>query len=289
MSEENQNSIHKDYLRYANKFDLLESEEEFILAENWKKSMDPKSANRLISAHLRLVQKIANGYKGYGLPVMDLISEGHIGMMKALNKFDPQKGFRFSTYAIWWIKAQMQQFILSSWSLVKIGTTSQQRKLFFNLRRMKAKKLAAGDSFDEAALQEIAQELNVSEADVADMDRRLSLPDHSLNVSFNGDGEDGDEWQEFLVDEKGDHEMQLSMRDETNKRSVILSEALKTLAPREHSILYKRRIQEPPSTLESLSQELGVSKERVRQIENRSFEKLHHFVQEHPLLKEKRI
>jgi RNA polymerase sigma-32 factor len=287
MSDANQHMdesyVDKNYLRHAKQFDLLESEEEFVLAKKWRDQMDPEAAHRLISAHLRLVGKIAKGYRGYGLPMAELISEGHIGMMQALKRFDPEKGFRFSTYAMWWVKAHMQQFILNSWSLVKIGTTPQQRKLFFNLRKLK-NALGVSDStyLDDASRAHIAEKLNVSHKEIDEMNSRLSQPDHSLNVTSSHEGEG--EWQDLLMDEAQDHEAALLHKDELDKRRKVLEQSLGILNPREHEILKRRRLVEPPETLETLSQDLGVSRERVRQIEVRAFEKLQQVMVSHPLV-----
>ena len=291
MSEANQfmdeSYVDKNYLRHAKQFDLLHSEEEFILAKKWREEMDPQALHRLVSSHLRLVGKIAKGYKGYGLPMAELISEGHIGMMQALKRFDPARGFRLSTYAMWWIKAHMQQFILNSWSLVKIGTTPQQRKLFFNLRKLKnALGVSDGMHLDEANRTHIAEKLEVSHKEIDEMNSRLSQPDHSLNVTRSQEGGEGaGEWQDMLMDEAQDHEAALIHQDELEKRQKVLEQSLGVLNPREHDILRRRRLVEPPETLEVLSQELQISRERVRQIEVRAFEKLQQVMVTHPLVK----
>ena len=275
--------VDKNYLRHAKQFDLLESEEEFILAKKWRDEMDPEALHRLVSSHLRLVGKIAKGYRGYGLPMAELISEGHIGMMQALKRFDPEKGFRLSTYAMWWIKAHMQQFILNSWSLVKIGTTPQQRKLFFNWRKLKTA-LGVSDStyLDDASRSHIAEKLQVSHKEIDEMNSRLSQPDHSLNVTTSQEGEG--QWQDLLMDEAQDQEAALLHKDELDKRRKVLEQSLGILNPREHEILKRRRLMEPPETLENLSQDLSISRERVRQIEVRAFEKLQQVMVSHPLV-----
>jgi RNA polymerase sigma-32 factor len=247
--------------------------------------MDKSALHRLVSSHLRLVNKIAQGYKGYGLPISELISEGHVGVMQALKKFDPDKGFRLSTYAIWWIKAHIQQYILNSWSLVKIGTTPNQRKLFFNLRKLKLKLgVSERTVLDDHIKHHIAEQLNVSAEEVEDMNQRLSLPDHSLNVPTSSDGESEGEWQDLIVDDVRDQEGELIYQDEIQKRQKILDEAFVGLNPRELSIFKRRRLSEPPETLDVLSQELGISKERVRQIESRAFEKLRETILCHPIV-----
>ena len=247
--------------------------------------MDKSALHRLVSSHLRLVKKLADGYKGYGLPISELISEGHVGIMQALRKFDPDKGFRFSTYAIWWIKAQIQQYILNSWSLVKIGTTPEQRKLFFNLRKLKHKLGASeGNILEEPMKKHIAEQLNVTVKEVEDMNQRLSMPDHSLNITTSSDGEGDGEWQDLIADDARDQEGELIYQDEIQKRTKILDEAFVALNPRELSIFKRRRLAEPPETLDVLSQELGISKERVRQIENRAFEKLRQTIMCHPIV-----
>ena len=261
------------YLSEIRKFPMLEPEEEFMLAKAWREHGDAESAHRLVTSHLRLVAKIAMGYRGYGLPVSELISEGNVGMMQAVKRFDPDKGFRLATYAMWWIRAAIQEYILRSWSLVKIGTTAAQKKLFFNLRRMKGK-LAA---FEEGDLRpehvsQIAHKLAVPEADVVSMNRRLSAPDHSLNAPLKVDGEG--EWQDWLVDDTPDQESRLAESEELSIRRGLLNDAMGDLTDRERDILSRRRLVEDPVTLEDLSQEYGISRERVRQIEVRAFEKL---------------
>ncbi len=261
------------YLAEIKRFPILEPDEEYMLAKRWQEHQDPKAAEKLITAHLRLVAKIANGYRGYGLPVVDLIAEGNIGLMQALRKFDPEKGFRFSTYAMWWIRANIQEYILHSWSLVKIGTTAAQKKLFFNLRRLKSEMQERDELYLSAeVIKDIASELNVSESEVIEMSKRLSGPDQSLNAPLKEEGLE--EWQDWLVDESSAHESKILDVDESKKKSALLETALKSLNERESYIIQERRLKEPPSTLEALSETLGISRERVRQIEIRAFEKL---------------
>ena len=266
------------YLAQIKKFPMLDAEEEYMLAKNWKERGNLKSAHKLVTSHLRLVAKIAMGYRGYGLPVNELISEGNIGLMQAVKKFDPDKGFRLATYAMWWIKASIQEYILRSWSLVKIGTTTAQKKLFFNLKKIKNQisPKSEGDLRTEH-VKEIASRLDVSEDEVVSMNRRLSGKEHSLNSPI---GEDGDEWQDWLVDKNMDQEIKLAQRDEMEKRKDLLQESIKILNQREKEILYSRRLSENPNTLEELSKKYKISRERVRQIENKAFEKL----QKHMLL-----
>ena len=261
------------YLQEIRKFPMLEPEQEFMLAKAWREHDDVDSAHQLVTSHLRLVAKIASGYRGYGLPLAELISEGNVGLMQAVKKFEPDKGFRLATYAMWWIRAAIQEYILHSWSLVKMGTTAAQKKLFFNLRRLKSRLAAIeeGDMTPENVAK-IAQELDVSEDDVVQMNRRLAAPDHSLNAPLKIDG-DG-EWQDWLVDEGESQETLLAERDELNKRRELLQEAMRHLNDRERYIISERRLSESPSTLEQLSQHYGISRERVRQIEVRAFEKL---------------
>jgi len=261
------------YLDEIRKFPMLEPGEEFMLAKRWREHGDPEAAHRLVTSHLRLVAKIAMGYRGYGLPLADLISEGNVGMMQAVKHFDPDRGFRLSTYAMWWIRASIQEYVLHSWSLVKIGTTAAQKKLFFNLRKAKGQIRAyeEGDLRPEQ-VKTIARRLNVPEADVVDMNRRLAAPDHSLNAPMRADS-DG-EWQDWLVDETTDQETVLGERQELDGRKRLLERAMTTLNERERDILVARRLREEPATLEELSAKYGISRERVRQIEVRAFEKI---------------
>jgi RNA polymerase sigma-32 factor len=268
------------YLRDINRFPMLEAGEEYRLAKRWNEDGDRAAAHRLVTSHLRLVAKIAMGYRGYGLPVSDLIAEGNLGMMQAVKKFDPERGFRLATYAIWWIKAAIQEYILHSWSLVKIGTTAAQKKLFFNLRRLKGQMQAidAGDLKPEQ-VTEIAKALAVEETDVIQMNRRLAAPDHSLNAPLRADGDSDGEWQDWLVDDAASQETLLGDRQELSSRRALLANALKTLPARDREILVQRRLSETPVTLEDLSHRFNVSRERVRQIEARAFEKLQAEVQ----------
>ena len=261
------------YLRNIRKFPLLEPDEEFMLAKRWREHEDAEAAHRLVTSHLRLVAKIASGYRGYGLPMGELISEGNVGMMQAVKRFDPDRGFRLATYAMWWIRAAIQEYILHSWSLVKIGTTAAQKKLFFNLRRIKGeiKAIEEGDLHPEN-VAEIATRLNVSEHEVVQMNRRMAAPDNSLNAPVRADGEG--EWMDWLVDDTESQETRLAEAEELEKRRALLRNAMEHLNPREKRILTMRRLAETPLTLEELSQEFGVSRERVRQIEVRAFEKI---------------
>jgi RNA polymerase sigma-32 factor len=261
------------YLQDIRKFPLLEPEEEYMLAKRWKEHEDPEAAARMVNSHLRLVAKIAMGYRGYGLPLGEVISEGNVGLMQAIKRFEPEKGFRLATYAMWWIKASIQEYILRSWSLVKIGTTAAQKKLFFNLRRMKGeiKALEEGDLKQEN-LETIATKLKVSEQEVINMNRRMSGPDSSLNAPVRADSEG--EWQDWLVDDSDNQETVLADQEEMAERRKMLVDAMKVLNERDRKILAARRLEENPKTLEDLSQEYGISRERVRQIEVRAFEKL---------------
>ena len=262
------------YLDQIKKFPMLDAEEEYMLAKNWKTTGNVKSAEKLVTSHLRLVAKIAMRYKGYGLPMNEIISEGNVGLMQAVKKFEPEKGFRLATYAMWWIKASIQEYILRSWSLVKIGTTAAQKKLFFNLRKMK-NQIMKSDQSDLLPEQvtEIANRLDVTEAEVNSMDQRMKGPEASLNATITG--EDGEsEWQDWVVDENADQELQIAHRQETTKRKALLDKAMNILNDREKEILFDRRLNEEPKTLEELSQKYKISRERIRQIENRAFEKL---------------
>jgi RNA polymerase sigma-32 factor len=252
---------------------MLTAEEEYQLSKRWKEAADEQAAHKLVTSHLRLVAKIAMGYRGYGLPVGELISEGNVGMMQAVKRFDPDRGFRLATYAMWWIRAAIQEYILHSWSLVKMGTTAAQKKLFFNLRRLKGQMsaLEEGDLKPEQ-VEKIARTLQVPEADVISMNRRLASPDNSLNAPVRADS-DG-EWQDWLVDDSETQEEVLAERQDMSNRRELLGEALKTLNDRERHILIERRLKDEPTTLEELSQQYNISRERVRQIEVRAFEKL---------------
>ena len=260
------------YLEQIKKFPMLEAEEEYMLAKNWKSTGNIKSAEKLVTSHLRLVAKIAMGYKGYGLPVNEMISEGNIGLMQAVKKFEPEKGFRLATYAMWWIKASIQEYILRSWSLVKIGTTTAQKKLFFNLKKLKNQiaPRTEGDLRNEHVTQ-IADKLDVSKEEVVSMNRRLSGKEFSLNAQVN---EDGDEWQDWLIDKELDHDLKFAHKEEMKQRKDLLKDSIKILNDREKEILYSRRLIDEPDTLEDLSKKYKISRERVRQIENKAFEKL---------------
>ena len=261
------------YLHEIRKFPILAAEEEFTLAKSWRTQGDLAAAHRLVTSHLRLVAKIAMGYRGYGLPVADLIAEGNVGMMQAVKRYDPDKGFRLSTYAMWWIRASIQEYILHSWSLVKIGTTAAQKRLFFNLRRLKRDMRAIdGGQLSPEQITQIAKKLDVAETEVVNMDRRLSGPDHSLNAPVKADGEG--EWQDWLVDDSIDQETKLGEAQEMARRRQMLQTAMARLNPREREIIAKRRMAQPPATLEDLSQHFGISRERVRQIEVKAFGKL---------------
>ncbi|MBF0859747.1 RNA polymerase sigma factor RpoH [Gluconobacter sp. LMG 31484] len=261
------------YLQEIRKFPLLTPQEELDLSRRWRKDEDTSAAHRLVTSHLRLVAKIAMGYRGYGLPVNELISEGNIGMMQAVRRFDPERGFRLATYAMWWIRAAMQEYILHSWSLVKMGTTAAQKKLFFNLRRLKGQMQAIDDGdLKPEQVNSIATTLGVPEQDVVSMNQRLAAPDHSLNAPLRIDGEG--EWQDWLVDDHENQEQNYAASEEFTGRKALLDQALMTLNERERHILSERRLKEEPSTLEELSHHYHVSRERIRQIEARAMEKL---------------
>jgi RNA polymerase sigma-32 factor len=264
------------YLSEIRKYPVLTAEQEYMLAKRYQEHEDPEAAAQLVSSHLRLVAKIAMGYRGYGLPVADLISEGNVGLMQGVKKFEPDRGFRLATYAMWWIKASMQEFILRSWSLVKMGTTAAQKKLFFNLRRMKKQLEAYEDSdLSPADLTKIATDLGVPEQEVVNMNRRMMMGgDASLNVSLRGDEEGGGEWQDWLTDDRPLQDETVAEAEESQMRMAMLSEAMGSLNERERHILTERRLTEKPQTLEELSQSYNVSRERIRQIEVRAFEKL---------------
>jgi RNA polymerase sigma-32 factor len=261
------------YLSEIRKFPLLQPEEEYMFAKRWREHEDPEAARRLVTSHLRLVAKIAMGYRGYGLPVSEIVAEGNVGLMQAVKRFEPDRGFRLATYAMWWIRAAIQEYILRSWSLVKMGTTAAQKKLFFNLRKVKGKinALEEGDLRPEH-VAEIATKLAVSEEEVVNMNRRLSAPDSSLNAPLRSDSES--EWQDWLADDTLDQETRLADTEELNERHSLLTTALGELTERERDIIEARRLRDEPATLEDLSQKYGVSRERIRQIEVRAFEKL---------------
>jgi RNA polymerase sigma-32 factor len=261
------------YLQDIRKFPMLSAEEELALSRAWREKGDVEAAHKLVTSHLRLVAKIAMGYRGYGLPLGELISEGNVGMMQAVKRFDPDRGFRLATYAMWWIRAAIQEYILHSWSLVKMGTTAAQKKLFFNLRRLKGQMQAIDDGdLQPEQVTKIAEMLDVPEQDVVSMNRRLAAPDHSLNAPLRVDSEG--EWQDWLVDETESQESAMAEREEMEGRKALLTGALTTLNERERHILLERRLKDNPTTLEELSQHYGISRERVRQIEVRAFEKL---------------
>jgi RNA polymerase sigma-32 factor len=263
------------YMQEIRKFPLLEPEEEYMLAKRWVDHQDAQAAHKMVTSHLRLAAKIAMGYRGYGLPQAEVISEANVGLMQAVKRFDPEKGFRLATYAMWWIRASIQEYILRSWSLVKLGTTSAQKKLFFNLRKAKAKvgALEEGDLRPENVTR-IATDLNVSESEVIDMNRRLSGGDASLNATVGSDGEGTTQWQDWLEDEDSDQAGDYEARDEFDTRYALLTQAMQVLNDREKDVLKKRRLSETPITLEELSEVYSVSRERIRQIEVRAFEKL---------------
>ena len=261
------------YLEEIRRFPMLEPQEEYMLAKSWREHGDREAAHRLVTSHLRLVAKIAMGYRGYGLPISEVISEGNVGLMQAVKRFEPEKGFRLATYAMWWIKAAIQEYILRSWSLVKMGTTANKKKLFFNLRKAKSR-ISALDEGDMRPDQvaTIARRLGVGEQDVVDMNRRLG-GDVSLNAPIRNDGDTG-EWQDWLVDDRDNQETTLTASEELDNRRQALSDALSVLNDRERRIFQARRLVDEPITLEELADEFGVSRERVRQIEVRAFEKV---------------
>ena len=263
------------YLARIRSFPILEKDEEYMLAKAWSEREDVEAAHQLVTSHLRLVAKIAMGYRGYGLPLSDLISEGNIGMMHAVKKFDPERGFRLATYAMWWIKASIQEYILRSWSLVKIGTTAAQKKLFFNLRRLKGKIDAIdGGDLRPDQVTHIAETLDVDESEVISMNQRMSGGDKSLNTPMASDIDSGGEWQDWIEDNRENQEVAFAKREEFEAQYSVMRDAIESLNPREQRIIQARRLSEPPLTLEDLSEEFEVSRERIRQIEVRAFEKL---------------
>ena len=270
------------YLTQIKKFPMLDAEEEYMLAKNWKERGNLKAAHKLVTSHLRLVAKIAMGYRGYGLPVNELISEGNIGLMQAVKKFDPEKGFRLATYAMWWIKASIQEYVLRSWSLVKMGTTTAQKKLFFNLKKLK-NQIAPGQEGDlrDEQVEEISKRLDVNSYEVVNMNRRMMGQEKSLNDPIKS-GEK-DEWQDWLVDDSLDQELIVSQKQEYREKKYLLNDAIKILNDREREIIEARRLADNPRTLDELSKKYKISRERVRQIENKAFEKL----QKHMLLSAK--
>ena len=273
------------YLSEIRKFPMLSKDEEFMLAKRWSEHQDPEAAHKLVTSHLRLVAKIAMGYRGYGLPIGEVISEGNVGLMQAVKKFEPEKGFRLATYAMWWIRASIQEYILRSWSLVKMGTTAAQKKLFFNLRKAKSQIAAfqEGDLHPDQVSQ-IATKLGVLDSEVISMNRRLSGPDASLNAPLRADGES--EWQDWLADEEQvSQETRVAEDEEKSLRMSLLEEAMVELTDRERHILTERRLKDDPTTLEELAAQYGVSRERVRQIEVRAFEKLQKTMREAAIAK----
>ncbi len=261
------------YLAQIKKFPMLDAEEEYMLAKNWRENGNLQSAHKLVTSHLRLVAKIAMGYRGYGLPVNELISEGNIGLMQAVKKFDPDKGFRLATYAMWWIKASIQEYVLRSWSLVKMGTTTAQKKLFFNLKKLK-NQIAPGQEGDlkDEQVSEISKRLDVDSKEVVSMNRRMMGKEKSLNDPIKS-GE-ADEWQDWLVDNSLDQELIISQKQEYDDKKELLNDAMKILSEREKAIINARRLSENPKTLEELSKKYNISRERIRQIETKAFEKL---------------
>jgi len=261
------------YLQQIKKFPMLTEKQEINLANKWRDEGDTSAAHQLVTSHLRLVAKIAMGYRGYGLPVTELISEGNIGLMQAVKKYDPDKGFRLATYAMWWIRAAIQEYVLKSWSLVKIGTTAAQKKLFFNLKKLKNQLSDYSDgNLKPHQVKEIADRLNVSEKEVSEMEGRMSGNDYSLNAVVSAEGEE--EWQDWLVDEDADHEIKIAENEEISKRKELLSKAINILNDREKNIIKDRKLSEDPKTLDELSKEYKISRERIRQIEERAFQKL---------------
>ena len=261
------------YLAQIKKFPMLDAEEEYMLAKNWKDSGNLKSAHKLVTSHLRLVAKIAMGYRGYGLPVSELISEGNIGLMQAVKKFDPDKGFRLATYAMWWIKAGIQEYVLRSWSLVKMGTTAAQKKLFFNLKKIK-KQIAPSEEGDlkKEQVKEISKRLGVKSDEVISMNRRMMGQEKSLNDPIKS--EEKGEWQDWVVDENMDQELYISQKQELDEKKDLLRDAIKILNDRERKIIEERKLAENPKTLDELSKKYKISRERIRQIETKAFEKL---------------
>ena len=261
------------YLRRIRDYPMLEFDDEQDLARRWRDDGDVAAGHRLVTSHLRLVAKIAMGYRGYGLPVGELISEGNVGIMQAVKRFDPDRGFRLATYAMWWIRAAIQEYILHSWSLVKMGTTASQKKLFFNLRKLKGQMQAIDDGdLDPEIVTRIAYQLKVPEADVVSMNGRMASPDHSLNAPVRDGGDE--QWQDWLIDEDDNQEVLLAEHEEFSKRRLLLKDAMKGLSERERHILAERRLKDTPTTLQDLSETYGISRERVRQIEVRAFEKI---------------
>ena len=277
-----------NYLNEIKKFPMLSAEEEYTLATRLNVHGDTEAAHQLVTSHLRLVAKLAMGYKGYGLPITDIISEGNVGLMQAVQKFDPEKGFRLATYALWWVKAAMQEYILRSWSLVKIGTTAVQKKLFFNLRKAKNQIQAYEDGdLNPENLEKISKQLNVPEKEVVNMNRRMAGADPSLNAKVSSDDGSLTEWQDWLVEESPNQEEEFAEQEEDGIRKELISESLKVLNERELDIIQTRRLEETPTTLEELSEKYDISRERVRQIEVRALEKIKEEIEN--LMQEKNI
>ena len=277
-----------NYLKEIKKFPMLSAEKEYTLATRLNVHGDTEAAHQLVTSHLRLVAKLAMGYKGYGLPITDIISEGNVGLMQAVQKFDPEKGFRLATYALWWVKAAMQEYILRSWSLVKIGTTAVQKKLFFNLRRAKNQIQAYEDGdLNPENLEKISKQLNVPEKEVVNMNRRMAGADPSLNAKVSSDDGSLTEWQDWLVEESPNQEEEFAEQEEDGIRKELISESLKVLNKRELDIIQTRRLEETPTTLEELSEKYDISRERVRQIEVRALEKIKEEIEN--LMQEKNI
>ncbi len=277
MSKNSEHDSNHHFIRKIRKLPMLSHEQEYMLAKQWREQQDKKAIDQLISSHLKLVAKIASGYRGYGLPVSDLISEGNLGMMQAMKHYDPDKGYRFSTYAMWWIRASIQEYILQSWSLVKIGTTGAQKKLFFSLRKTQSKLNLSSENengLTSEKIKAIAEKLSVKEEEVIQMNQRLGNRDHSLNMPLNTQEENSSEWIEWIADERDNQEIHIVQADEMNKRRILFTKAISCLNQREHIILVDRRLTEPPLTLEEISTKMGISRERVRQIENSGFEKI---------------
>jgi RNA polymerase sigma-32 factor len=266
--------LNRHYVHQIKKMPILTIDEEYKLAKKWRDEGDQEAVKRLVNSHLRLVTKIASGYRGYGLPLSELVAEGNIGMMQALKHYDPERGFRLSTYAMWWIKAAIQEYILHSWSLVKIGTTAAQKKLFFNLRKVKQELQGLEEDLHPDIIKKIAEKLDVSEEEVRQMNTRIAGPDHSLNAPIRTDSEGESEWLEWIADERDNQEIHLVHHDELMKRRQLLENAMACLNHREHQIFVERRLSEPPHTLENISERLQISRERVRQIEVKAFEKI---------------
>ncbi len=268
------------YLQEIQKFPILSADEEYMLAKRWVEYTDYDAAHQLVTSHLRLVAKIASGYRGYGLPMSELIAEGNIGLMQAVKKFEPERGFRLSTYAMWWIRASIQEFVLRSWSLVKMGTSAAQKRLFFNLKKMRKrlKTVDDGKTLTPDEIRTIAHELDVNEQDVIDMDQRMGAHDQNLNAKIGGDGDA--EWGDLLADPEDSHEIKLAEHEDFQQKRSLMLEALASLNEREREIIAQRRLSEDAITLEALSEQFGISRERVRQIETRALEKMTQFVME---------